>query len=173
MKQGNAYTENEAGKHVFELAGLGVAPFRFVGMVEKVFKAGDQEKAGGTCAFCSTGIRYCCQVVSSDGKSFIVGTDCVNKTGDYGIIKAYKNSAEYRNHQREIRYKREFEKIAAVKNMIDENKEILMALPHPNGFRDKQTNEPLSLLDYCNWYMEHAGNSGKCSLYARIKGAIG
>jgi len=168
VKQGNAYTDKEIGKHVFELAGLGLAPFNFVGMIEKIFKAGDQVKAGGTCAFCGTGIRFCCRIESADGKSFIVGTDCVNKTGDKGIIEAYKNSAEYRSYQRELRYKREYDKIEQVKQLIADNSEKLASFPHPRGFQDRATGKPLTFLDHCNWYMANAGNSGKCSLFGQI-----
>lgn len=173
MKQGNAYTENEIGKHAFELAGLGKAPFRFVGMSEKTFKAGDQIKAGGTCAYCSTGIRHCCHIVSADGKTFVVGTDCVNKTGDSGIIKAYKNSAEYRKYQRESRYIRELKKIDEVKKLLAENADKLSMFPHPRGFKDRETGKPMTFLDYCNWYMANAGNSGKCSLLYQIKNKLG
>ncbi len=67
--------------HPFEVAGLGLAPFRFSGMSEKVYVAcpGAPVQAAGSCDYCGTGIRYCCHVVSSDGKAFIVGCDCVRK----------------------------------------------------------------------------------------------
>lgn len=71
--------------HPFELAGLGLAPFRVIGAAERVFQAcpGEPVKAGGCCAYCATGIRYAAIVRSSDGKVFDVGLDCVRKV-DFG-----------------------------------------------------------------------------------------
>lgn len=67
--------------HAFERAGLGLAPFRYVGMHEKVYVAytGAPVQPAGTCEYCGNGIRYCCQIRSADGKEFVVGTDCVWK----------------------------------------------------------------------------------------------
>jgi len=68
--------------HPFELAGLGKAPFRYDGMEEKVHNNGDgTTKAGGSCQYCWTGIRWCFWIKSSDGKRFYVGSDCVAKLG--------------------------------------------------------------------------------------------
>jgi hypothetical protein len=63
--------------HPFETAGLGLAPFSYAGMSEKTYAPDNQP--GGTCDFCGNGIRYCCHIRSADGKSFIVGTDCVRR----------------------------------------------------------------------------------------------
>lgn len=66
--------------HPFEERGLGLAPFTFCGIEEKVCDLGNgHTKAGGTCDYCSTGIRYACHIRSSDGRAFVVGTDCVRK----------------------------------------------------------------------------------------------
>ena len=88
-----ARTDNaaEVGMHVFTRAGLGKAPFRCVGMTEKVIKYPDgTTQAGGSCAYCGTGIRYACNIRSADGREFVVGSDCVAKTDDAGLIKSYK-----------------------------------------------------------------------------------
>lgn len=68
--------------HAFEVAGLGKAPFRYVGCRKNVFVAcpGAPPKAGGTCDYCSQGIMYECVIKSSDGKTFVVGCDCVRRT---------------------------------------------------------------------------------------------
>lgn len=64
--------------HPWERAGLGKAPFRYVGMFENVFRMPDgSTKAGGSCDYCGTGIRYCFRCVSADDKSFVVGCDCI------------------------------------------------------------------------------------------------
>lgn len=67
--------------HPFEERGLGLAPFSFAGLSEKVYVAcqGAPEQPAGICDYCGTGIRYCCHIVSNDGKEFIVGCDCVRK----------------------------------------------------------------------------------------------
>jgi hypothetical protein len=67
--------------HPFEAAGLGLAPFRFVGMEHKTFQAcpGAPIQVGGSCDYCSTGISYFCWIESADGRRFKVGSDCVAK----------------------------------------------------------------------------------------------
>jgi len=79
--------------HAFEAAGLGKAPFQFVGAYELRGpitytdpKTGVEVQVGspgqpmGTCAYCGTGIAYCCTIQSADGRTFVVGTDCVERT---------------------------------------------------------------------------------------------
>jgi hypothetical protein len=63
--------------HPFEQAGLGKAPFRYLGSDEKRTKSG---QPAGTCDYCYRGILTCCVIGSADGKSFVVGCDCVRKT---------------------------------------------------------------------------------------------
>jgi hypothetical protein len=71
-----------ATTHPFEKAGLGYAPFRCVGCRENWFEMpGFGRKPGGTCDYCGTGILYEFVIKSADGKSFVVGCDCVRKTG--------------------------------------------------------------------------------------------
>lgn len=65
--------------HVFTESGLGLAPFRFV----DVFDAG---KIAGTCDHCGAGIRYFCEIRSADGHVARVGSECVFKTGDAGLV---------------------------------------------------------------------------------------
>ena len=66
--------------HPFESAGLGQAPFRCVGVRENVYSAcPGHVQAGGSCKYCGQGIRYECVIQSSDGKTFVVGMDCVRK----------------------------------------------------------------------------------------------
>ena len=68
--------------HPFERAGLGRAPFRCTGVRENWFEMpGFGRKPGGCCNYCSTGILYEYSILSADGKTFIVGSDCVKRTG--------------------------------------------------------------------------------------------
>lgn len=149
-------------RHAFEVAGLGKAPFRFVGMSEKVHPNGDGTvKAGGTCSYCGTGIRFLCHIVSSDGKSAAVGTNCINKVGDNGLIKAYKSSQTFRAHQRALRA----EKAKAVFNELTEilnaNRSTLENQPHPMGFIDRATGRALTAWDDAQWYLSRCGDAGK------------
>ena len=66
--------------HPFEQAGLGLAPFRFVGMAKNdpLTLCPPTNK----CDYCGTHIVYNFIIESSDKKKFIVGSDCVERTGD-------------------------------------------------------------------------------------------
>jgi hypothetical protein len=98
-----ARTDNpaEVGVHVFQRAGLGNAPFRCIGFDECVITHPDgTTQAGGSCDYCGTGIRYTCVIRSHDGRTFKVGTDCVAKTYDAGLIRSYKNNPAVRAAKR-------------------------------------------------------------------------
>lgn len=87
--------------HRFEAAGLGKAPFKVVGCREIIHTAGGVSKAGGTCDFCGTGIRYAFLIESSDGKIFKVGSDCVKRTGDSALERQTKYAkAEYEEEKK-------------------------------------------------------------------------
>lgn len=72
--------------HPFEKSGLGIAPFRCVGVQENVFVHADgSTKAGGSCHYCGTGIRWEFLIQGQDDRIFKVGCDCVEKTyREYG-----------------------------------------------------------------------------------------
>lgn len=78
--------------HVFEKAGLGKAPFRFVGYEHRTFTAcqGAPVQVGGSCDYCGQGLSNFYFVMSADGKRFHVGPDCIGKTGDEGLKKVVK-----------------------------------------------------------------------------------
>jgi hypothetical protein len=68
--------------HPFEKAGLGYAPFRCVGCRENWFEMpGFGRKPGGSCNYCGTGILYEYVIKDKNDKTFVVGCDCVEKTG--------------------------------------------------------------------------------------------
>lgn len=73
--------------HPFQKSGLGEAPFKCIDVQENVFVMPDgSTKAGGSCDYCGTGIRWEFFIASSDGKTFKVGCDCVEKTyRQYGV----------------------------------------------------------------------------------------
>jgi len=85
--------------HVFTETGNGAAPFTFLGVRENVFRRPDgTTQAGGCCDHCGTGIRYEYLLRSADGYGFVVGSDCIAKTGDKGLIDIAK--AEVRKRRR-------------------------------------------------------------------------
>src|SRR6185369_3607718 len=97
--------------HPFEKAGLGLAPFRCVGVYKNAYQAcpGAPIQAGGSCDFCGTGIMYEYKILSSDGKGFKVGCDCVAKTGGESQVVGMRNERlkierEARKAKREARY---------------------------------------------------------------------
>lgn len=89
----------ENKEHLFEKAGLGIAPFHCVDVYKDV--------TGGSCDYCGTGIKFFCIINDKNGKKFKVGTECVLKCSPelYAQVKkeraallaslrAEKNSAE-------------------------------------------------------------------------------
>lgn len=152
----------DVGKHRFEVAGLGLAPFRFVGFSVNVITHPDgSTQSGGSCDYCGAGIANECQVLSADGKRFKVGCDCIAKVGDEGLLQAFKTSPAVRDHKRKLaaaKAAREFTELSA---LIDAAAPVLSTLPHPRGFVDRSTGKPLTRLDYVKWYLKACGASGR------------
>lgn len=88
--------------HCFEKAGLGKAGFRCVGVVSipspslaeqnpTAYMAAMAELPRdlhcGSCNYCGTAIMHNFIIESADHRRFVVGSDCVAKTGDAGLIK--------------------------------------------------------------------------------------
>lgn len=167
MKTDNA---EHVGKHAFELAGLGQAPFRFVSASDNVITYPDgSQKAGGSCDYCGTGIRTECWVKSSDGKQFKVGCNCIEKVGDKGLLKAYRSSRQFRQHQAELRVARDKIVTRELVAAIADKTALMATKPHPYGFTDRQTGQPLTLLDYAHWMFDHCGASGRKSLLTYLR----
>jgi hypothetical protein len=97
--------QTQIGLHVFERANLGKAPFRCIGSDVRTYQATpDSPVQPGTCCdYCGTGIIYVAIIRGADGREFKTGFDCVQKTGDAGLIKGYKNRPEVRKIARERR----------------------------------------------------------------------
>lgn len=177
-------TTTETGTHVFETAGLGKAPFRFVGMKEQDLCYGQAilnraeyqrtgilvtTKPGGTCAYCGNYIVNMCDIVSADGKRFHVGTDCVLKAGDAGLRKLV--SAAVAKRERAQRAARDARKTAEAKSVLSDEtaRAKLAALPHPNTYRAQNG---ATLLDWAEWMLAHAGAKGRAQVAAAISKAI-
>lgn len=163
--------------HPFERAGLGKAPFRFLGVEENVIKHPDgREQAGGCCDYCYTGIRYEFRILSSDGRVSKVGCDCILKLdrADNRLIKqaeAAKLAIERtkRKQREEARKIVEAERIKAAYSRIDdpEVKASMQAKPHPH----MPHNPMSSLWHYVAWVGEHGGHSGKLACAKMIENA--
>lgn len=93
--------------HPFERAKLGKAPFRCVGCRENWFVvegAGGYKKPGGSCNYCGTGILYEYVIESSDGASFVVGCDCVQRVGGDSNVSGFRDERlKFARGQREIK----------------------------------------------------------------------
>lgn len=152
----------DVGRHRFEVAGLGLAPFRFVGFSVNVIQYSDgSSQAGGSCDYCGAGIANECQVQSSDGKRFKVGCDCIAKVGDEGLLQAFKTSPQVRAHNRKLASAKAARVTAELSAMIEAAAPELAKLPHPRGFVDRSTGKPLTRLDSVRWYFNACGAAGR------------
>ena len=164
---------NKIGKHIFEVYGLGKAPFRFFKYEIRTFQAAPDApvQVGGSCDFCSQGIKQWCWVVDANGKKFKVGPECIKKTDDANLIKQFKDNPDVRKAKRDQRHKREKAKIEECKKLIEDNKEKFKTMDHSKKgsypFWDDKT-----FLDYVTWMMEHAGTAGKIRLLKEIKNIL-
>lgn len=102
--------------HPFQQAGLGKAPFQWVGVEERrgplpvpghpgMF-VGSPGQPMGVCDFCGTGIAECHFIRSSDGRTFMVGCECVRKTYDAGLTRAVKEATAKKRRERTAAKKR-------------------------------------------------------------------
>lgn len=155
------------GLHPFQRAGLGIAPFKYIGMTEKVIKHADgTEQPSGTCDYCSNGIRYCYQIQSADGKVFQVGSDCVMKiyrldNEEFRDPIIAKIGDERRRLERNARHQREAKKIEIGRKLFDDNRAYFETLPHPHEYYRSQGQ---TLADSIEWYFQRGGNSGRLSM---------
>lgn len=162
--------------HKFERAGLGKAPFRYLGCFEDrgphrstdpktgiVTECGSPGQPMGTCEYCGQGIALCCSIVSADGKRFIVGSDCVAKTGDAGLVKLVKREGAARGKEREA------QRIGDMRARLDGDFPLAVLLasqPHPQQWARDQGQ---TLLNSILWMMENAGHSGRLKTVRQIE----
>ena len=177
-------TETAVKIHPFEQAGLGKAPFRFVGMGsqdlcygEAILNRAEYErtgirvttKPGGSCAYCGTAIMRMYGIESADGRRFHVGCECVHKTGDAHLIRIVDDAT--RKHERAKRdavHARKLIRLAAI--LADEESRAKLAtMPHPNA---KFASEGRTLLDWADWMRANAGRSGQTRALAAVTAAL-
>jgi len=137
--------------HPFEKAGLGKAPFHCVGIRENVYvtAGGAHRQPGGCCNYCGTGIQWEYIIKSSDGATFVVGSDCVQRTGEpmdnfkevrrthIREQRAIKNSVKREARQKlwdKRKAERKEERAALWKADYSELETRLLAYDGPNNF---------------------------------------
>lgn len=156
--------------HPFEEAGLGLAPFKFVGVEEKrgpiswydpksgtTLTAGSPGQPMGTCEYCYQGIAICCSVESADGKRFVVGSDCIRKV----FIKGSPVEYAVRRALNAAKLTKDTAKWRAVADRIASDLDLRSALanlPSPNAYRASKGD---SRLDWCEWMLANAGTAGR------------
>jgi hypothetical protein len=153
--------ETTTAIHCFEEAGLGKAPFRYVGIVDQQISHGDRvigqvggiavtTKPGGSCMYCSRAILYMFNVESADGKTFHVGSECILKTGDKGLIVRVQSALRDLEKKRRLDKKR---RAADADKQLCETAQIglLASKPHPHPYRASQGE---TLYDWAKWMLE-------------------
>lgn len=140
--------------HVFEQAGLGKAPFTFLGSEKCVYVAcpGAPAQPGSSCDYCGQAITYVFNIAGADGSRFKVGCECVKKTGDAGLKKVVAE-AERARKSKERRDKNQA-KVDAGYAWFETVRTLAETLPHPKGW------EGHTLASYVDWYKKNAGYTG-------------
>lgn len=141
----------EAGQqiiiHKWEKAGLGKAPYAYLGM----------GKGSTSCCYCGTGIKYLFNFRSADGKTFYVGSNCVHSSDDAGLTKLIsQDERKLRDEQNKERAERKQQKAFAyfqeAEVYFEGSSELFKALPHPNKYMSK---DGKTLFDYLSFCREH------------------
>lgn len=148
---------NGSTVHIFEAASLGKGPF----------KVSHVTTEGGNCEYCSTLIVFRFYIKGQDSKVFFVGSDCVMKTGDAGLIKVV--AAEVKKRQKELRLKREAEKLAKLKEIMSDfgNLDKLRALPSPYRWDKNGT-----LLSYVERHRQYGSKTELLKLHKLVMQAL-
>lgn len=152
--------------HVFEKAGLGKAPFRLVNVYTKRgpiqlgngLSVGAPNQPMGSCDYCGTGIAECFEILSADGKRFVVGCDCVRKTGDAGLTKIVDKKVK------ELKDAATDKRIAAAFEKWESNPDLRDSFGDENAFGTQAS--------YINFCFKNAGRSGKLKVARMIEKAI-
>lgn len=152
--------------HVFEKAGLGTAPFQVVGYAYQSIGGGGVAGPAivngvpnfASCNYCHTVICDIFIIRGSDGKTFRVGSDCVRKTGDKGIIDEVKRIANRERTKRSNDKKQTI--INSAKILFTEKRSKFEVKSHPcaktsHFFVDK------TYADYLEFLLTRGGMTGK------------
>lgn len=143
--------------HKFERAGLGKAPFRYVGHSTEIYQAipGDPNcpiQPGASCHYCGTGISDVYYIESADGKRSKIGSTCISKVGDAGLVKHVKRA------KRKAQILREHARIKTARENLPIIESALRTKHHPYPHLAKCG---LTSFSFATWMLEHAGHSGQ------------
>ncbi len=175
-------TETETKVHPFQVAGLGLAPFRYVGVVYQDIAYGQAvvgkremgnpgilmtTKPGGTCAYCGAYILNMFNVKSADGKVFHVGSDCILKTygADHPIARKVRKATSERAKAQRLAHKGAQVAAAAELLQREDARAVLGALPHPTPFLASKGE---TLLSWAEYVMEVGGMNGRVKVAQAI-----
>ena len=153
--------------HTFEAANLGKAPFKCVRRMEIVHCIpGEAPRAGGSCDYCGTGIRYAYVIRDAVGAEFKVGSECVRKTGDRGLTRIVdEHEAADRRAKADVKAEKDRRFILAAAFLAGVNETALRAIPHSKPWA-AATN--LSFFNEIEWMIYHAGTAGRLKTAKRI-----
>lgn len=160
--------------HPFEKAGLGKAPFRYVGIEAQEISHGRRvlgsvggcemtTKPGGSCAFCAHYILDMFVVESADGQRFHVGCDCIRKV-DAKLTRSIEADAKKAKKDREAA------RIKAAREMVwSQQAYSLRCQPHPSPYH---AGEGKNLAHYVEWLFQNGGTSGQLRAARLVEKAI-
>lgn len=147
------------------MAGLGKPPYAYRGCGENIYIAapGAPSQPGGTCDYCGNGIMMEFYFKSSDGKRFKVGSDCVRKADDKGLVDLIKrDKAKIETEKRNARETARIEREEPIFRQIIEQ---FASEPHPHPYHAEQGK---TKKDYYEYLWERAWQSGKIKLLRQI-----
>jgi len=163
--------------HPFEKAGLGKAPFQFVGVSEKVYCAyqGAPEQPAGTCDFCGNGIRYCYHIRSVDNRNFVVGCECVKRTDNECLTNLSDFDMAVREQKSKLNHLRRAKQVAkeeaGIKVAFDLYPSVrndMAKHPHPQA-KPGGWFEGKSLVCWADWMIQRAGHAGRLQVAKTIE----
>lgn len=175
-------TTDSSTVHPWERAGLGKAPFQYLGVRRLVgplrfaqpdgtmLEVGAPGQPMGTCAFCLQGIAECHSVKSADGKRFIVGCDCIARVnGEHEPVRAKAEAASRKLRNAAAKARRDAkattergELEALLSDEVARAK--LAALPGPKFG---------TMLEHAEWMARKAGAAGRGRVLKAVRAALG
>jgi len=168
-----------ASVHPFERAGLGLAPFRVVGMIERrgpintvlggvLVSVGAPGQPMGSCKFCGIGIAYCFVVRSSDKREFEVGSDCVARTRTE-ILPAVKRQVA--KAERERVQARVDARVGSARVSL-EREDVRAVLRARSTNYGTSTGRRQTVLAWAEWMLAHAGRKGQTLVAQRVEAVV-
>lgn len=161
-------------QHIFQTAGLGLAPYKFLAVTENLFTVPGcpgSTKPGSSCDFCGTAIRWEFHLESADAKRFKVGSDCICKADDKGLaIHVASHKTKMRRLAAEAKkqalYKVKTDLMNEILALLEAHKATFDALPHPYGYKDWVTGVPKTWHNYAFFMVRACGTPALLKLKA-------